>query len=170
MNSQGFKPALFAKKGGVLSLSGPALIELLRAVLDKGAAFRFQAKSFSMHPFLRNGDVVTVSPLPGTSPGFGDVVAFIHPGTGKLVIHRVAGERGDSYLIKGDSTPEVDGLVPEANILGRVTRVERDGKEVFLGLGPERFLIAFLTLKGLLSPFLLLLRRLVRPIIRRLAR
>ena len=47
--------------------------------------------------------------------------------------------------------------------MGRVTRVERNGKEIFFGLGPERFLIAFLTRRGLLFPLLYPLWRMVRP-------
>lgn len=160
-------PALFIKNECVLSLSGRSLTELLQAVLSKGAPFRFRAKGISMSPFIKDGDVVTVFPLPGTSPGLGDVVAFAHPGTGKLVLHRVVGKRGDSYLLKGDNTSELDGLVPEPNILGRVRKVERDGKAVFLGLGPERSLIAFLTRGGLPFSLLLPVRRLLRPIIRR---
>ena len=167
MKSQEIESTPFVRQIEGGTLSGAALLELLQAVLDKGAPFRFQAKGFSMTPFVRDRDVITVSPLPGTSPGLGDVVAFIKPETGKLAVHRVVGKRGDSYLIKGDNSPEGDGLVPKANVLGRVSRVERDGKRVFLGLGPERFLIAFLTRRGLLFPLLLPVWRLVRPIVRR---
>ena len=159
MRCQGVKPQLFIKKGGELSLPGPALVKLLRAVLDKGALFRFQAKGFSMSPFIEDGDVLTLSPLAGASPRRGDVVAFRRPQRGKLVIHRVVEKRGTSYLIRGDNSPKGDGLVPKANILGYVTKVERDGKKVFLGLGPERFLIAFLLRRGLCFRLLLLVWR-----------
>lgn len=162
------KPALFVKKGEDLSLSGQLLKELVRSVLDKGASFRFRSSGFSMSPFIKDGDVVTVAPLWGTTPGLGDVVVFTHPCTGKLVIHRVVGKRPDSYLIKGDNLPEGGDLVPKTNILGHVARVERDGQEVFLGLGLERFLIAFLTRRGLL-PLLFPVWRFVRLLIRRLA-
>ena len=167
MKSQGTKPALFSTKEGELYLSGPALFELLQAVFDKGMSFRFKAKGFSMSPFIKDGDVVTIFPLAGASPRLGDVVVFVHPEMGRLIIHRVAGKRGDSILIRGDNTNDADGLIPKANILGRVTKVERDEKEVFLGLGPERILIAFLTRKKLLFPLLLPVWRLIRPIIRR---
>lgn len=159
MKSQGVKPELFIKKGGELSLPGPAFVKLVRAVLDKGALFRFRAKGFSMSPFIEDGDVLTLTSLAGTSPRCGDVVAFRRPQTGKLIIHRVVEKRGTSYLIRGDNSPEGDGLVPKANILGYVTKVERDGKKVFLGLGPERFLIAFLIRRGVCFRLLLLVWR-----------
>lgn len=167
MRSQGPKPALFSAKGGELSLSGPALVELLQAVLDKGMPFRFRAKGFSMSPFIKDGDVITVSPLSSAPPRLGEVVAFVHPALEKLVVHRVVGKRGNSYCTRGDSALKMDGLIAEADILGHVTRVERDGKAVSLGLGPERLLIAFLTRRGLLLPFLRPVWKLVRPIVRR---
>jgi signal peptidase I len=161
------KPALFSKKGVELKLSGPDLIELLRAVLDKGLPFRFTAKGFSMSPFIKDGDVITVSPQTNNSIRSGDVVAFIRPRMKTLVIHRVVEKRGEYFHIKGDNTLDSDELIPATNILGRVIRVERNGKEVLLGLGPERFLIAFLTRRGLLLPILSPVWKMVRPIVRR---
>ena len=165
--SAGDKPALFSKKGGELQLSGPDLIELLRAVLDKGAPFRFRAKGFSMSPFIKDDDVITVSPLTDDSTRYGDVVAFIRPEMKKLVIHRVVGKKGEYFHIKGDNITYTDELIPVANILGRVIRVERNGKEVFFGLGPERFLIAFLNRRGLLFPLFYPIWQIMRPIVRR---
>jgi hypothetical protein len=167
LKSQEYKPPLFKRKKDELSLSGPAFIELLRAVLGKGVPFRFQARGFSMSPFIKDGDLVTVSPLLGSSPGLGDVVAFIQPGTRRLAIHRIIGKKGSSFFIKGDNTYQIDGLIPETNILGYVTRVERDGKKVSLGLGLERFFIALLARRGLLFPFLLPVWKIIRPFIKK---
>ena len=163
------RPALFSRKSDEISLSGPALVELLMAVLDKGMPFRFQAKGVSMTPFIKDEDVITVSPLSGAFPRRGDVVAFTHPGTGRLVIHRVVGKKGRHFLLKGDNVSRVENKVPEKNLLGFVTIVERNSKQVFLGLGPERFLIALLTRIGLLSHVLPYLLKLVRPFAKRLA-
>ena len=149
MKSQKLKPSLFARKGGELSLSGPALVELLRAVLYKGKPFRFRAKGFSMSPFVMDGDIITVSPLTGDLPRLGEVVAYISAETGRLIVHRVIGKRGKGCLIRGDSAWEKQDWVTEAYILGRVTRVERNGKPVGLGLGPERRLIALLSRRRL---------------------
>ena len=135
MKSQEFEPTPFVKysdEEGTLSM--PVLVGLLRAVLDKGKPFRFQATGGSMSALVRDGDVITVSPLSDIPPRLGDVVAFIRPESGKLVVHRVVGKRDGSYLIKGDSAPDCADVIPRANILGRVTRVERDGKRVYLGL------------------------------------
>ena len=144
------KPALFTKKKEELSLSSQQLEKLMRGVLNKGAYFRFQGKGFSMSPFIKDGDVLTIAPVQGSAPGFGDVVVFTHPNTGRLIIHRVIGKKAGSYLTKGDNAPEEDGLISRAAIVGRVAKVERDGKKPFLGLGPDRFIIAFVTRTGLL--------------------
>jgi len=159
------KPALFTKKREELSLSSQQLEKLMRGVLGKGACFRFQGKGFSMSPFIKDGDVLTIAPLQGSTPGFGDVVVFTHPNTGKLIIHRIIGKRAGSFFAKGDNAPEEDGLISRTAILGQVAKVERDGKEPLLGLGPDRFIIAFVTRNGLL-PFLNPVWRFVRFFIR----
>ena len=103
-----------------------------------------------MSPFIRDGDVVIIRPLVRNLPRKGEVVAFFHQGKRELTIHRVIAGRDDSCLIKGDNLSETDGWIPKANILGTAGRVERDGKQVRLGLGPERLLIAFLARRRLL--------------------
>jgi signal peptidase I len=150
-----------------LSLSDSSLIGLLREVLEKGSKFDLKVKGSSMSPFIKEGDLVTISPPLATSPGVGRMVAFVQPGAEKLLIHRVLGRRGGTYLIKGDSMEGQGDLVPRENILGRVIRIERNEKEISLGLGPERFLIAFLSRKELLFPLLLPVWKLFRPLLRR---
>jgi len=78
-----------------------------------------------MSPFIKDGDVVTISPIHISSPSIGDVVVFIHKETGRLLLHRVVRKNGESYLTRGDNTLEGDGSVHEANILGCVTKVKR---------------------------------------------
>jgi len=158
---------MVAHQGADVPVSGPALVDLLQAVLAKGAQFRFRAAGFSMAPLVKDGDVVTISPLQERPPGLGDVVAFIHPGSGKLCVHRVVRKKKDSFFIRGDNAPVPDGLVRKADILGRVTALERNGRRIYLGLGPERVLIALLSGRGPLSSPLLPLWKLVRPLFKR---
>jgi hypothetical protein len=161
------RPEFSLVKGSEHSLSGPALVQLLGAVLDKGAAVRFQAKGFSMSPFIKNNDVVTISPLQGMRPGLGHIIAFVHKETKGLCIHRIVRVKDGFYVTKGDNISETAECVPRENILGLLTRVERTGKEVFLGLGPERLVIAFLGRRGLLLPLLLPVWKLLRAIVKR---
>jgi signal peptidase I len=148
----------------VLSLSGSALLELLQAVLEKEVPFRFRAKGLSMSPFIKDGDVVTVSPMSHATPRLGDVLAHIDPRTQKLVVHRVVGEEQDFVRLKGDNNVEAGDRVFEKDILGCVKKVERNGQQVFLGLGPERRIISFLSRKMLLPTLLSIYRLFVRPL------
>jgi signal peptidase I len=114
-----------------ISLSAPIIMELIEAVHEKGASFRFQARGFSMTPAIRDGDVITVSPLNDLMPRRGDVVAFRHPERPQMLVHRVLHAQDKKYFIKGDNCPDADGWVPAENILGLITRVERQGKARF---------------------------------------
>ena len=161
--------APFTSIGGALSLSGTALLELLRAVLEKGMSFRFMAKGVSMWPFIKHGDVITISSLSGPHPMLGDVVIFLCQDTGKPMVHRVVGKKKDSFLMKGDNASNPDAPVPERDILGWISKVERDGVVLSFGLGKARFLIAFLSRMGLLQVLVHPVRKLCRFITTRLS-
>jgi signal peptidase I len=149
-------------------LSGSEVLpELVKEVLSKGVECRLQVKGYSMSPFIKDSDVVTISPIVDSSPGFGDVIAFINPKTERLIIHRVVGKIGDACLVKGENAIEPDGFIERNHMIGIITRVERKGKKVLFGLGPERFLIALLTRKNLLLPVLRPVWRILRPAVRR---
>lgn len=122
-----------AGPGTELPLGGEALAGLMRAVLEKGKPFRFEARGASMHPVIRDGDVVTVRPLGGARPGTGDIVAFVHPLTKGVLVHRVVRAEERGYVLKGDNALAEDGPVAADGILGRVARVERDGRTVRTG-------------------------------------
>jgi len=136
---------------GVLALSGAALRDFLAAVLERGAPFRFTARGYSMHPFIRDTDVITVSPLDGRVPHVGEVVAF-RSGVDRLVVHRIVAAVDGAYELRGDNSAESDGRVPREAVLGVVTRVERIGRPRRLGIGPEGALLARLSRRGALRP------------------
>jgi hypothetical protein len=140
-------PRLFAQKADELHLSSELLLALARATFERGFSFRFRARGTSMTPFIRDGDVITLEPLAGRPATLGEVVAFIHPASGGLVVHRVvACPHRAVVLIRGDNNAcEPDGLLPMDRVLARVTAVTRDGRPVWLGLGPERRLVALLS-------------------------
>jgi len=122
------KPSPRISSGGELPLSGDSLAGLMRAVLDKGKPFRFEARGTSMHPFIRDGDVVTVVPLAGPDPRPGDVAAFVQPGTSGVRVHRIVKVEAGLYFLKGDNARDVDGALARDMILGLVVRLERGGR------------------------------------------
>jgi signal peptidase I len=105
-----------------------------------------------MHPFIQDGDVITVSPLKDRTPKIGKVVAFWNHETEKLVVHRIVARPGRGFVIRGDGNCQPDGLLDFENLIGVVKRVERNGKTVCLGQGPERLFIALLSRLNLLQP------------------
>lgn len=135
----------YVSEGGTLSLSNFGQKELLLAMMEKGAALRTTARGYSMHPFIRDKDVLTISPLKNQLLSVGDVVAFTQPATGRLVIHRIIGRARQGLVIKGDNCFEPDGIVPDEKIIGRISRIERGTEDVKLAVGKLRSFIAFLS-------------------------
>jgi hypothetical protein len=141
----------YAHPGGSLSLPGPVLVGLIRDVFARGLPFRFSAPGTSMSPFIRDSDVITLAPYNPASCSPGIVVAFVRSGTCQLVVHRVVAVSVAGCRIRGDNSPEEDGEFPHACIIGQVIRIERAGKTVRFGLGPERRIIALFSRLGWLT-------------------
>lgn len=138
----------FVSNGGELLLDGEACMDLLRAALLKKARLRLRVKGFSMSPLIRDGDIATFAPLSGDEIEIGQVIAFVRPSDKKMVVHRLVGVReaaGLQYVPKGDNISRPDDPVTRADILACVETVERKGKTVSCGIGPERGWIAFLS-------------------------
>jgi signal peptidase I len=141
------------------TMPNAAFAELMAAVLARGTPFRFQASGFSMFPFIRDGDVLTIV-TPPARLRVGNVAAFNSPCNQKLTVHRVVEVNATGYLLRGDNIPEPDGTVSHAEIIGRVIRIERRNRPVGFGLGIERIMIAFLSRRGWLIPLLVPIQRL----------
>lgn len=156
-------PILRRWSGGELALADGDLQCLLRAALARGASLRFRARGLSMSPFIQDTDLITVSPMAGRAVKSGDVIAVTSPVSGKLVIHRAIAAQPGGFLVQGDNRSESDGVVSLEDILGRVTRIERNGTRVTLGLGPERQIIALLVRHGLFNRLMWRVQRLSNP-------
>ncbi len=148
--SQAENATPYTSAGSSLSLSRSALAGISRDVLEKGLPFRFSAPGSSMSPFIRNGDIITLAPFQADGCQPGAVVAFIRPDTGQLTVHRIFSVSGTGCRTKGDNSLQDDGEIPPVCIIGQVVRVERAGKSVRFGLGPERVIIALLSRWNLL--------------------
>lgn len=150
-----------------ISPTGIGLRELVPGILGLGTLFRFAARGSSMFPFVRDRDVITVAPLRGNVLTHGDIALFLHPDSDRVVVHRIVSVEADAFLIRGDCASAPDGLIPAALILGRVSVVERNGRTVRLGQGPEKHAIAFLSRTGALAPLVRFASRLKRLIVPR---
>lgn len=139
------------------SMPNVQFAELIAAVLSKGKPFRFQAKGFSMSPFIQDEDIVTLSPLRNKIK-LGEVIASFESNK-RLYLHRVVKISHEKFLIRGDNVSIVDGWQFRDDMLGYVTRIERQSKNIRFGLGSERVIIAILSARGWLMPIFAVLKK-----------
>lgn len=140
-------------------ISEKAIIEIIQAVMKGNHVLKIPAKGHSMDPLIKDKDIITISPVSKCRIGHGDVVAFIRPSDERLVVHRIVWKYKNIYDIKGDNLNVADRSIPRANIIGKVTKIERRGNDNVICLGRERYFIAFLSRFGILSLFIAALRK-----------
>ena len=110
-------------------ISLPLLSELGGELLSLGFGVRFRAPGTSMHPTIRNGDVITVEPVAPTKLKRGDIILYrFRPG---FIAHRIVNidERdgwGRTFILRGDASTTCDDPVEADQVLGKVVCLERD--------------------------------------------
>jgi signal peptidase I len=108
------------------------LLKLSRDLLEKGNSIRFQAKGWSMRPFIRDGDFIVVNPVKGSAIRKGDVV-FYSNAENKIIVHRIIRKYKKNHritaLIKADAPFGPPEKVDIHNVLGKVVAIERNGHE-----------------------------------------
>ncbi len=125
----------------ILACDGEDFQALASEVLSQGRGLRFRATGGSMHPFIRNGDLLLVEPTAGSAVGLGEVVLY-RTENGGITAHRVVGKRRDGgrefLTTKGDAVRGAALAVPCGEVLGRVITIERQGTEIRLDGGGAR--------------------------------
>ena len=114
-------------------LRPPRFSDVCVALLRGGTPVRFAATGSSMSPAIRDGDWITIEPVPAEAVAVGDVV--LYSGARGLIAHRVleAHRAGDlGFLARGDARGSTGERVSAAQLLGRVARVERPAGGPFL--------------------------------------
>ena len=124
---------------------------LLEASLASGAQARFEADGRSMLPLVRPGDVLSVRTLGADEPRSGDVVAVGGTQGEGLLVHRVLRVRGGRALVRGDNTTVANGEFARDQIIGVVSRVERDGREVWFGSGRWGWAVSLAVRTGMVN-------------------
>jgi signal peptidase I len=108
------------------------LLKLSRDMLEKGKSIRFQAKGWSMRPFIRDGDFIVVSPVKSSSIRKGDIV-FYSNAENEIIVHRIIRKykKNDriTVLIKGDASFGPPEKVDIQKVLGKAKAIERNGRE-----------------------------------------
>ena len=126
--------------------------ELIREVLASGGEFRLYPHGTSMLPLLRQGrDSVSLRRV--DSPiRKGDILFYQRP-DGSFVLHRVRAVTPNGLTMIGDNQTLPERGVSPDWVIGRVTRIFRDDKEVIcdgFGYRLYRKLWQFTILRGLL--------------------
>lgn len=141
-------------------LNPEELANLINAAVADGTTICFNAPGKSMAPFIQSGDKIFVAPVEKGSIHTGDIVAFVHPESRRVLAHRVVRISEGNFFCKGDNVSAGgDGWITYQDVLGRVVRVQREEKVHHLGLGPEKWIIALLSSGNKLVSLLNFLRR-----------
>jgi signal peptidase I len=106
--------------------------ELIGETVRSFGGVRFGVYGTSMTPAIRPGDLVSVERAAVSEASLGEIVVFRRHG--RLIVHRVVvkcGGRGEALLVtRGDRMRRDDGLVSSAELIGRVTHIERNHRRV----------------------------------------
>ena len=92
-------------------------------------SLRLRVAGGSMAPAVRPGDTIIVQSCGMGEVSAGEIVVFMR--SGRLVVHRAQAsvvDSGESHLLTcGDRNRKLDARVTGAELLGRVTCIERNG-------------------------------------------
>lgn len=148
-------------------LDSDELADLIRAAIEAGYTANFTAPGSSMMPFIRSEDKIFVAPVSKESIRHGDILVFVRIPDNRVIAHRVVKITGNRFLCKGDNVAvHSDGWISFEDVLGRVEKVERNGKPIRFGVRSGKRLIAWLSLHKGLVPLINALRRVKWGIIR----
>jgi hypothetical protein len=107
-------------------------LELAAEVLAAGGTLRLQALGTSMLPSIWPGDVLSIEPKASREISPGDIVLVVRDG--RFFVHRLIRMSESEWITRGDSLPQADEPVAEAQVLGKVSLIHRRSGAVV----PER--------------------------------
>lgn len=103
--------------------------DLAAEVVRRFGSVRLRVSGASMVPALRPGDTLFVERIARGQIPAGEIVVFTR--AGRLIVHRVIGtssHHGKAYLVtRGDRAHREDAPVSSADLLGRVSSIQRRG-------------------------------------------
>ena len=128
------------------SIPGSSLyLDLMAELLSAGTSVRFRPNGRSMYPSIQDGEVVAVEPVEPSDVKRGDIVLYRFDrstptqSSSGVIAHRVVQvnrSKGSQdalvFRLQGDASSSCDEPVEARQILGRVVRVERNGRSVAL--------------------------------------
>lgn len=130
---------------------------LRKEAIKNGHSVQTLASGYSMFPFLRKGDILTVEPIPLDKVKRGDVVVF--ESEEKWIAHRVIKICNYNSQIKlitrGDSRISNDPIVIDSNFVGVTSNIQRKNTFVSLSSPSRRISTRFHLIGGVMLSFFL---------------
>jgi len=139
-------------------LSKISQLAILKIIFERGASIRMTVFGNSMFPFIRNGDLITISPNDEMLPEVGDMVAFEQARNQKLIIHRLIRKEEKKFVMKGDNCQDEDEAVPISHLLGIVTQVERKNRVRNFGISQFKICATWLSQMNILHKVQVILK------------
>ena len=102
------------------------MVELAAESLRLAGRLRLRVGGSSMLPAILPGDILEVQARHARDISPGSVVLFERGG--RFFAHRVVGNQAAGLVTRGDALAHADAAVGDAELLGEVIAVERDGR------------------------------------------
>ena len=106
--------------------------ELAADSLRSSGALRLQVTGWSMLPAVWPGDVLMVEQAKANAVSEGEIVLFVRDR--RLFVHRVVTNShpaaGPQLVTKGDAMPSPDRPISDAELLGKVSSIVRNGRSI----------------------------------------
>lgn len=103
---------------------------LRKQLIESDHSVKIVASGYSMFPFMRNGDIQIISPVPIEEIQIGDIAVFERNNV--WISHRVIDIQKTNHeitlILRGDTCIQIDPLVTEENYIGKTVAFERNGK------------------------------------------
>jgi signal peptidase I len=118
------------KKDGKLIVSTHILFPEVIDMLANGNQVKFTVSGNSMRPLIvDNRDQVLLTGTEGKRLNIGDIILY-RTKYGKYILHRIYIVNKNGYRTIGDACLSEDGFVPSSDIIGKVVKIYRKGKEI----------------------------------------
>lgn len=118
-----------------MNLNQDDFLELTNDILGRGNSLRFRVHGGSMHPFIKDGDVIEVKPVTISKIRLGDAI-FYPTSWGMLRVHRAIKKHKKNgrviLMTKGDVGLNFDPPLQGDNIMGKVIAIEKSNVTINL--------------------------------------
>ncbi len=104
------------------------LLPVMEEILARDGEITFTPKGNSMRPLLYSGrDTVTLKKIDKPLKKYD--LPLYRNSQGHFILHRVIGKNSDGYIMRGDNLLHKEYGITDADIIGKVVRFNRDGKD-----------------------------------------